>query len=79
MVASSTVTSDANAIADLFRNYQSLMQDVTASGVWEGASRDNALSKSEEFVSTYSAPIASQMSSLASALSLSSVALRYIS
>lgn len=70
MVSSSAVSSDANAISNSLKKYQSLMQETTASGVWEGVSRNNALSKSEEFVSAYSGTIDSQMCSLSSALDM---------
>lgn len=70
MVSSSTVSSDANVISSSLKKYQSLMQETTANGVWEGISRNNALSKSEEVVSAYASTIDSQMCSLSSALDL---------
>ena len=68
MIASSVVESDSNQINNIFKKYSDCSNEVTASGVWEGVSRDNYLSKSEEFISLYNERIQSQMSSLCIAL-----------
>lgn len=68
MVSSSTVTSDANSIKDLFSTYSSETQSLNGDSVWTGKSHDNAVSQFEAFISEYQGPIESQMSEFAKAL-----------
>ena len=70
MVSSGTVMADRAKIHSLFEKYRNILNESTSSGVWEDVSRDSIVEQGENFVSTYSEPIASQMNSLATAIDL---------
>ncbi len=67
MVSSSTVSSDASLISDVFSNYTAGTDAINSNDVWSGKSKDNAVTQMTNFVEEYSEPISSQMSEFASA------------
>ena len=70
MVSSGTVMADRAKIHSLFEKYRGILLETTTDGIWADASRDSIVEQGENFVSTYSEPIASQMNSLAAAIDL---------
>ena len=68
MVSASTVNSDKEQILTVFNKYIEIKDKCTTTDVWDGASRNNFVSKAEEFVATYKNNILNQMSDLSSAV-----------
>ena len=70
MVSESIISSDLSEIENIFSKYETNINDFKNDRIWQGASRDNAISKCEEFISTYKGPISNQMNDLSNAVSL---------
>lgn len=70
MVSEGIINSDLSEIETIFSKYETNINDFKNDRVWQGASRDNASSKCEEFISSYKGPISNQMNDLANAVSL---------
>lgn len=67
MVSSSTVSGDAGKIKEIFSDYSSQISTLS-SGIWEGNSKENAVSQMQNFVSQFENTINSQMSDFGSAV-----------
>ena len=67
MVSSSTVSSDASLISDVFSNYTAGTDAINNNSVWQGKSKENAVTQMTNFVDEFSDPIATQMSEFSSA------------
>ena len=65
-----SVENDASEISSIFNKYESISNNVTAPGVWEGKSCENYKIQSSDLISTYVGVIESQMSSLNTAVNL---------
>ena len=67
MVSGETISGDAGKITNIFNDYNS---DISAlnSGIWEGNSKENAISQMQNFVSQFQNTIKSQMSNFESAV-----------
>ena len=50
MVSSSTISGDAGKIKEIFSDYSSQISTLS-SGIWEGNSKENAVSQMQNFVS----------------------------
>ena len=61
MVSSSTISSDAGKIKDIFKDYESNISTLD-SGIWEGNSKENAVSQMKNFISQFEGTINNQMS-----------------
>lgn len=70
MVTIETVNNDAQTLQGLFSNYGTQMDALNNDSLWQGASKDNAINNSSEFISEYKQTIANQLASFANALSL---------
>ena len=68
MVSSGTVSSDSSSISSVFTSYSNAINNLDNDSVWQGKSRDNAVSQTRNFVSEFSSPIESQMSDFSKAL-----------
>ncbi len=68
MVSSSTISSDAGKIKEIFSDYSSQISTLS-SGIWEGKSKESAVSQMQNFVSQFEGVINSQMSNFESAVS----------
>lgn len=68
MVSSSTVSSDASLVTDVFSNYSSGINAINNDSVWSGKSKENAVDQMNKFVSEFNSPISSQMESFSDAL-----------
>ena len=68
MVSSGRVSSDSSSLKTLFTQYDGFIGEMSSS--WKGISHDNLVSKANEFSSSYSSNIQSQMTSFASACDL---------
>lgn len=65
MVSSGQISSDASSLKSLFTQYDGFIGELGSS--WKGSSYDNLVAKANEFSSSYSSSLQSQMSSFASA------------
>lgn len=68
MVDSGTINSDASKISSLFSKYTSEISNLSSSSVWEGDSKNNAMSQMNNFVSEFQSPIKSQLQTLSTAV-----------
>lgn len=68
MVSNSQVMSDSSSLSTLLSKYMSLVSELSSS--WKGPSYDNFVSKANEFYSSFSSAIESQMSNFGEACSL---------
>ena len=68
MVSSGTVQGDLSSLMSYFSTYTNTMDSLDNPSVWEGSSKDNAMSQSEAFVSEYKEQLSSQMTTFAGAL-----------
>ena len=68
MISSGKVTSDASSVSSLFSSYTNAISNLESNSVWEGKSKNNAISQARNFVSEYSSPIEGQMNDFASAI-----------
>lgn len=67
MVSGGTVLGDLSSFKSSMDNYKSQIGNLSS---WKGASHDNLVAKAEEFASSYTSTVSSQMSSFASACDL---------
>ena len=68
MISSGTVSGDASSVESLFSSYSNSMSALESDSVWEGKSKQNALSQTKKFVSDFSPKIKSQMQKFADAI-----------
>jgi len=68
MISSGKVSGDSSSISNLFSSYSDSINSLDDNSVWEGKSKDSAVSLAKGFVSDFSSPIDGQMSDFQSAL-----------
>ena len=68
MVDSGTVNGDASKVSSLFSSYSSEIGNLSSSSVWQGESKDAAMSSMKKFASEYQPKIANQLKNFASAV-----------
>ena len=68
MVSSGTVSSDLSSLTSSLSNYNSVLDELN--GTWKGPSHDSISGKANEFSSSYSSTLSSQMQDFAEACSL---------
>ena len=68
MISSGKVSGDASSIGEIFSSYSSSISNLDSDSVWEGKSKQNAISQTKKFVSDFSPKIKSQMTDFASAI-----------
>lgn len=68
MVSSGQVLNDLSKITSIFSQYKSIVSELSSS--WKGPSYDNLVSKANEFCSSYSSTLESQMNKFANACDL---------
>ena len=68
MVDSGTIKGDASKISSLFSKYSSEIGNLSSNSVWEGDSKNNAISQMKNFVSEFQSPISNQLETLSGAV-----------
>ena len=70
MVSIGQVSNDASIILTFFNQYGLSINEIQDNSIWQGASKDNAYNKAQEFLESFKDPISNQFENLSTALTL---------
>ena len=68
MLPVNRINDDSGIFSDIFSRYVTCIEEVNNDSIWQGLSKDNAVSKAETFISEFQEPLSSQFNNLSLAV-----------